>query len=107
MMSKIRLVDVGTQQEEFMFGTCDLCFFSRELEVTSYEFEYEDGTSEVILDADYDYAGFDLVYVPDFHITRFAGWLEKQEFPRDYRISSTEELDKLVMWFVADTRGDE
>lgn len=106
-MSKIRLVDVQTQKKELLFGTCDLCFFSDWMDVTSYEFEYEDGTHEVVPGADVVDWGSYLFTLPDFNVTRFAGWLDKQEFPRDYRIWSTQELDKLVTWFIASTRGNE
>lgn len=106
-MSKIRLVDVETKEEELLFGTCDYCFSSDWMEVTSYEFEYADGTHEVVPGAEVGGWGDELVQVPDFHVTRFAGWLEKQEFPEHYRIWCVEELIKLVERFESDTRGDE
>ena len=106
-MSKIRLVDVQTQKEERLFGTCDYCFYSDWMDVTSYEFEYADGTHEVVPGAEVVGWGDELEQVPDFHVTRFAGWLEKQEFPERYRIWSAGELSKLVERFESDTRGDE
>lgn len=106
-MSKIRLVDVETRKQEMVFGTCDYCFHSDFMDVTSYEFEHEDGTHEVIPGAEVVDWGTFLFELPDFNVTRFAGWLDKQEFPRDYRIWSTQELDKLVTWFIASTRGNE
>lgn len=106
-MSKIRLVDVETKREELLFGTCDLCFHSDFMEVTSYEFEYEDGIHDVVPGAVVAEYGSYLLEVPAFDVTRFAGWLTKQEFPKYYRIWDTEELSKLVKQFVVDTRGDE
>lgn len=106
-MSKIRLVDVETRKQEMVFGTCDYCFHSEFMEVTSYEFEYEDGTHEVVPGADVIDWGTYLFTLPDFNVTRFAGWLTAQEFPQDYRIRTTQNLDKVVSRFVADTRGDE
>lgn len=106
-MSKILLVDVETEREEILLGTCDLCYHSEFLEVSSYEFEYEDGEHEVISSVYIDEWGSYLFELPDFHVTRFAGWLEKQEFHRDYRIRTTHELDKLVLNYELNTRGDE
>lgn len=106
-MSKIRLVDVETRKQEMVFGTCDYCFHSDFMDVTSYEFEYEDGTHEVVPGADVIDWGTYLFELPDFNVTRFAGWLEKQEFHRDYRIRTTHELDKLVLNYELNTRGDE
>lgn len=106
-MSKIRLVDAQTREEELLFGTCDYCFYSYWMDVTSYEFEYEDGTHEVVPSAEVVGWGSELIQAPDFHVTRFAGWLQEQEFPEHYRIRFTNELTKLVKRFESDTRGDE
>lgn len=92
---KFKLIDVKQEAEFAEFGTCEFCFSTRYLEVTSYVIEGEDGVRHELENGEWSWGEY-YYYVNSEvkNVIDFASFLSNQEYHGDRNRDN-----EIISWF--------
>ena len=93
-MKGVKVIDIGSNPKEIMFGTCELCFSYSVVDNPYMVLEFPDGT-QVKCNA-YHWSLVDYSEATVANVVDFSAWLSEQELSDDF-VEALKNNDKYTM----------